>query len=44
MHKERREVKGKRETEQLEYAYWKRYDPKRANVLEREERDKRVDV
>jgi hypothetical protein len=29
MRKERRGEKGKRETEQLEYAYWRRVDLKR---------------
>jgi hypothetical protein len=43
--KEGREEKGKEKTEQMEYAYWKEYDPKRVNVWEREEPDtKRVDV
>jgi hypothetical protein len=43
--KEGREEKGKEKTGQMEYAYWKEYDPQRVNVWEREEPDtKRVDV
>jgi hypothetical protein len=34
MRKERRGEKGKRETEQLEYAYWRRVDLKRESVCE----------